>query len=441
MNRFFLATLLCSLVSLASCGGGGGESSNSQPELSGTFEYAADVDVLLPASVRAIAVTPTPTALNCVLAGGNLPPGLSLRPDCSMDGIPTEIGISKFSLAVTASGYRGSATANVTVGTLGPSFYATTGHPDSLILERSAGNYPAGIVLGPNLYPGDELKFSIISGRIPNGMSLDSATGQLHGTPLEIGNFTATLGLTLSRNGRTVNIRSDAVGREVLTVIVGAPIRTMTYPSPCCVFQVTGSRSTAVEFYPPLQTGDKATFELDNPPNGFQIDATTGVITGQSSTVGSMDVSVSAIVTTSNGATYRVGAKPQIQFIGFLPYYRRSSNGDTNAYLSGPNENGYPVIVNIRTLSGVEVTFTPDGIFAGEPGDVYAFELLPDTTVATGVPTWLTIDKSSGRITSNRPQNDPQFQGWAYASFLVRMTTLRAGNTYVATQRWQLNLF
>lgn len=430
------ATVLVGVM-LGGCGGGGG-GGEPQPELSGTVTVAATAEVLVAASARPTVVGPTPADLSCTLRSGQLPAGMVLGAGCAVAGTPTEIGSFDFVLTVTAAGYRGSATANVSFVVAGPTYYAAA-PVDALRLEQPATAFPVARAQGGGR-AGDQISFAIGSGRLPNGLTLDATTGALVGTPTELGSFELTVSASLLRNGVMLALRPDVAGRERLSLTVQAPLRTVSFGTACCEFMVAGSDSPPLVFSPPLTAGEQVVFALDNPPPGFTINPINGVVTGRSQTTDPVDFRVTALITTAQGASYTLSLGPlRSHFLGILPLYRFSSNNDQNRSYPYVNRNGYPDAVSIRTMLGSQIRFTPESVFGAAPGDVHHYELVAAPGRAYGLPAWLSIDASTGVITTNVPFDDPLFAFQdSRVNFDVRVTTVRAGVTYVATQGWDL---
>ena len=148
---------------------------------------------------------------------GVLPPGLRLRRahtrtgvgplDAEIAGTPTQAGSYTFDVVLTDGGgstTSQSVTLNVATMTVDAPPSALRGRPYSFYL-RPIGGYPA-------------YRWETV-GRLPMGLVLDSATGEIHGTPLENGNFTVT-----------VEIDALATGGKKILRSVDIPVHSPTSP-------------------------------------------------------------------------------------------------------------------------------------------------------------------------------------------------------------------
>jgi fibronectin type 3 domain-containing protein len=125
------------------------------------------------------------TPLTWTVAGGSLPPGLSLSSTGTISGTPTTAGTYGFTVTVTDSN-------NVSDGQIlsiliNPvPVITTTTLPDGIV----GNSYSATLTATGGTSP---LTWQIISGSLPAGLSLNSATGVISGTPMtsDIYNFTA----------------------------------------------------------------------------------------------------------------------------------------------------------------------------------------------------------------------------------------------------------
>jgi hypothetical protein len=115
----------------------------------------------------------------CNLSGGLLPPGLTLS-NCSISGIPETAGLSAFTITLTDAI---SNTVNRTYTLLVTGGVAIS--PPTLPAAELGSPYNAIIIASGGTPP---YTFSL-SGSLPPGLSLNTATGEISGTPTALGTF------------------------------------------------------------------------------------------------------------------------------------------------------------------------------------------------------------------------------------------------------------
>jgi hypothetical protein len=429
-----LAALGCAFV-LIGCGGGGGDAAAANaPELSGTYGLTALSEVLTTASVRAElppGVQGTPT---CSLLSGQTPPGMTFSSNCSLAGKPTEVGLYSFSLSLTVSGYRGSATVNAGYAVGGPALLRGSWSPDGnpMPLDSAIAPATAAQIGAQTLYtvqPGDVVTFGITGGALPAGLVLETATGTVRGTPTALGDFTVSIGAVLARAGGSYTMAPLRI-----TGNVRAPFATLRYgQGTTLTLPLTQASSNAPEISPPVPGVASVRYALTSRlPAGLSLDSATGVVGGNPTNAGTSNFSVRASVTTASGARFDLDSEPlTLVLTGILPSYPFGTNGSRSITLPGE----YPSFIRHTAARNVSASFAIGDVYGGQAGDAYGFELVATTQA---LPAWLSIDAGTGTVRTAIP---PDFTGPAPSyRFDVRVTTQRGGITYVASQTWEISV-
>jgi hypothetical protein len=120
---------------------------------------------------------------NWSIASGSLPAGMSLTAGGGIAGTPSVAGTFHFTAQVTD---HASATATEQLTVL----IAGIAMPATLPAAAIAVQYSLPMVLAGGVSP---YKWSITKGSLPAGLSLDSASGTISGTPTATGNFAITV--------------------------------------------------------------------------------------------------------------------------------------------------------------------------------------------------------------------------------------------------------
>ena len=184
---FCLATLM-----IAGCGGGGGTE---------TLHVSADY----PESASAYLYQPTTItprfdgfkghSPHCGLASGQVPPGLVLNSNCSITGVPTQVGSSSFSVSVGADDAKGSITVSGSIIVRSPELkYIGT---SSLTQGETVVDPP---FLDPrwNVPAGSVWSYQLEGGSLPTGLSLHGTSGSITGMATTVGTFSAGIRAVLT---------------------------------------------------------------------------------------------------------------------------------------------------------------------------------------------------------------------------------------------------
>jgi hypothetical protein len=124
------------------------------------------------------------------VAGGVLPEGLSLNPATGvLSGTPTVLGNRTVTIRVTDARSR-VAEKPILISVSTSALAITTG---ALPNGAVGASYNAQLLLSGGRGP---FSWSVIGGRLPNGVSLNGATGAISGEPVEAGDFSFTVRVT-----------------------------------------------------------------------------------------------------------------------------------------------------------------------------------------------------------------------------------------------------
>jgi len=144
--------------------------------------YSYDVKPLL-----SVAGDPQYTAAQVTWSyRGSLPPGLQLNTDGTITGTPTAGGTASFEVLASYLGKSGANTYQVLVGDITVSLAGAT--PPTGVLGQAYPGFdlkPRVSVAGDAAYPGagTGVGWSVLTGALPAGMTLDAGTGVVAGTP------------------------------------------------------------------------------------------------------------------------------------------------------------------------------------------------------------------------------------------------------------------
>ena len=261
----------------------------------------------------------------------SLPAGLSLDTSTgAISGTPTAV-TSSASYTITASNTGGSTTASVTIAVNDIAPSSITYSPSSLSLVKNT----AMTAVTPTSSGGTVTSWSV-SPSLPSGLSIDSSTGAISGTPTTTSS-SATYTVTASNTGGSAT--------ATVTILVNDEAPSISY-SPSSLTLTKGVAMTGVT---PTSTGGAAASWSVSPslPSGLSLDTSTGAISGTPTAVSS---STSYTITASNAG----------------------GSGTTT------------VTIQVNDVAPSSITYTPN-----------SFSLTKDTTMSTVTPT-----SSGGAVTS-----------------------------------------
>jgi hypothetical protein len=211
------------------------------------------------------------------LVSGTLPAGIGLNAAGVISGTPTTAGTSNFTVRVTDSSLATITRAFViTVTTLSPVITTTSPLPTgevgvvySLQLVATGGTAP--------------LTWSLVAGTLPSGLSLNSTTGVISGTPTAPGTPTPTF--------RCTDSASHSIDKTLALTVVSAVVFLTAIPRSGAVGRPYTYTFTAENGIPPY------TFLMEEEaklPQGLTL-ATTGVLSGTPVVAGTYPIGVRVI--------------------------------------------------------------------------------------------------------------------------------------------------
>lgn len=224
----------------------------------------------------------------------NLPAGLSINSSGVIQGTPTIGGTISTStiIAFNASGVTSSLSQEITVNTLRPTINSEAVY--TILKNTNATPYIITTTLTPAVVPPS--RFSVSSGSLPAGMSLDVNTGVISGAPTAKKGIYA-VGLK-ANNANGSLVRGGGEGPEFnLTIRVDAnpPVFTEALKKNCAVGYPFHSNNNFLS-----TANDPETFSLSGAPSWLSV-ANNGKISGTPQSAGTWIIPVTIANTTLAG--------------------------------------------------------------------------------------------------------------------------------------------
>jgi hypothetical protein len=190
---------------LAACGGGGGgDDGAGRSDASQNLQVSVHYE---PASLPLFAQARLVPVMNgfgghapvCTLLSGSVPEGTRLESDCSITGRPIRVEHALFFVRVGAAGVANTLDFQGVVNVFGPrvryglfpsTHFMRLGQEVSEFPQLAFWSAPPDVPLTWN--------YSVVGGSLPDGITLDPATGLIQGAPRSLGEFSAQIQATVS---------------------------------------------------------------------------------------------------------------------------------------------------------------------------------------------------------------------------------------------------
>jgi hypothetical protein len=270
--------------------GGGGSGNNYRPSIangklyvrhypgtlicldaSGTPVAPTITSPLAASGVTGVAFTYQISATNSPTSYGaaGLPAGLSVNTSTGLiSGTPSAEGSSTVTLSATNAAGTGTATLTLTV----------TAPPAPTITSPTTASGTTGVPFAYQITATDAPTSFDATG-LPAGLTVNTSTGLILGTPAAAAVTTVTLSAT----------NTVGTGTATLTITVTDP------PAPTITSAATASGTEGVAFaYQITATGDPTSFGATGLPAGLSIDTSTGLVSGTPTAAGTSSVTLSA---------------------------------------------------------------------------------------------------------------------------------------------------
>ncbi len=283
-------------------------------------------------------------ALTWSLTSSTLPAGLSLNRTGNITGVPTVAGTSSFTVQVTDSSNSPSgpdwALAQLTLTVVPPLSISTT----SLPAASAGATYLAGLSAVGGVAP---YTWSLAEGSLPPGLTLQSSSGVISGSPTSQGNFTFT-----------VAVKDESPTRQTATQSYTVPVGP---PTPLAVATTALLDATVGTPYVAnvVATGGTPPYAwvstAGSLPAGLSLNSATGVISGTPSSAGATSI----VITVTDSESPPSSQMQQINLAIVNPAEACESSGN-DAVLAGPYVFSLSGFSNSGFLAVVG-SFTADG--------------------------------------------------------------------------------
>src|SRR5437870_1036733 len=255
--------------------GGGGGTSNAQtftinnpppPVISSGAAATGTVGV---AFTYQIVASNCPTSYNAT----GLPSGLTVNTSTGLiSGTPTTAGTYSVTISATNSGGTGSATLTLTIKP-----------PAPVITSPATATGQVGVAFSYQITATNNPTSYNATG-LPAGLTVNTSTGLISGTPTTAGTYSVTISAT----------NSGGTGSATLTL-------TINPAKPVITSSLTATGQVGVAFsYQITATNNPTSYNATGLPAGLTVNPSTGVISGTPTTTGIYSVTISA---TNSGGT------------------------------------------------------------------------------------------------------------------------------------------
>ncbi len=224
---------------------------------------------------QTVAVSPAGSYVFSVSSGA-LPPGLTLNAATgAITGAPTSIGTFSFTVAATQGSCAASRNFTVTIACASPTI-----SPASLAAGQAGVAYSQTL----SVTPAGSYSFSISTGSLPAGLSLNSATGVISGVPSLTGAFTLTVKAQAAASGCSAT--------QTYSLTIGCPTVSLS-PASLPGGTVGTSYSQSISASP---SGGNYTFAVTagSLPAGLSLNSATGALSGTPTTSGAASFTITA---------------------------------------------------------------------------------------------------------------------------------------------------
>ena len=262
-----------------------------------TTDYPVNVTISTSAGFQ-VTATGTPATMSYSVSG-TLPPGVTgiNASTGRFVGKPTQIG--NYTFTVIATNAAGSTQQTFTIVVPANPVITTTLLKDWTVNKAYPGT--TVVVLGGS---GTRTSFGVSAGSLPPGLSFNSSTGAITGTPTAVGNYTFDITATYSGNGS---------GSQTYTVTINPPPALDAASLPTWTVGATGF-SHQVVHTPNTGTGVLKYALVSGSLGGLALNVNTGVISGTPTTAVNniITVKVTDGTTAFSTQTYSLVISPKI---------------------------------------------------------------------------------------------------------------------------------